>query len=266
MSSWSRTARSTCVPFLTPMFGIGLAAMAAARAQTPPRPPTLLEKPPARSDAQVPSAVTGQPPRLKATPLPAADAGTGISLTCPPNAAPAAMSTDVRSSGWLIRASWAPIVEVRVVDPASVNAGAVVECVYGYTKGSIGGSMPLFVLSRSVGPGVTASACLVKGETVTCGSSTTLRCPPRLAHMGTDRVRGTDWTFETGWPSGFMQASVADPPSSGAGAVVDCAYGPIDVTIAPMVVAFTLRRNLGAGIEARMCSVDQAARTVTCKR
>jgi hypothetical protein len=236
------------------------------RAQTAlPRPQGApLEKVQPQPSAPAPSAVTGQPSLLQARPLPAGTQGQAISVTCPASAAPAAVSTDARSSGWLVRASWAPFMQVRIADPASANAGAVVECVYGHTKNSIGGSMPMFLLSRNAGAGIKASACTVSGDTATCAGGGTLRCPARSAHVGTDRIQGADWTFETGWPSGFMQAKVADPPSTGAGAVVDCAYGPMDVTTTPTVVAFTLRRNLGAGIDRRKCAADPASRTVTC--
>jgi hypothetical protein len=236
------------------------------RAQTlPPSLPALLEKPQARPASREPSLVdhssTQQTKPVKQRAL-----GEPISVTCPPNAAPIGQSDDPRASGWQVRASWAFFLYVDVKNPASMNAGAVVNCWYGYTRGSLGGVIPMFELTRNVGAGIKAADCTVAGENVTCAGGVSLRCPPRSAHIGSDRIGGTDWLFETAWPQAHMRTKVGDPASMNAGAVASCEYGPVDVTRTPMVQTFTLRRNLGAGIEASMCVTDQASRTVTCAR
>lgn len=247
------------------------------RAQPLPAPAPVAPPPASGSVGYVPpppQGATGStappPPQsgVVAAPPPAADGqGQAITVTCPPNASPYAVSTDAQSRGWLIRTSWAPFLDVRVINPASLNAGAVVVCVYGYKRGSLtGGPMPMFSLAQNLGAGTKAAACAVNGETVTCAGGKTLRCPPNRTQVGEDLIQGNRWLFLTASPSRFMHATVKDPASSNAGAVVDCYYGPIDITMTPTAAVFHLQRNVGPGIEAGMCAADVATRTAICKR
>lgn len=228
-----------------------------------PRPAEPLRKVEPQSPALEYKAVQDRSQRLQSRSRPAAGQGQAITVTCPPNASPYAVSTDAQSSGWTIGTTWSPFLDVSVANPASLNAGAVVNCVYGHKRGTISDSMPMFKLSKNVGAGINAATCSINGDTATCAGGKTLRCPPPRSHIGADHVQG--WTIQTGWPSGFMHATVTDPASTNAGAVVSCFYGPIDIRMTPTVV-FTLRRNFGPGIEAGMCAVDVATRTATCKR
>ena len=85
-------------------------------------------------------------------------------------------------------------------------------------------------------------------------------CRPNLADGGVS-VDNPGWSLQTSWAT-FMRATVTDPGTKTAGAVLSCEYGypsndgqyPSDIKV--------LSINAGAGIKASMCSVS--GNTVRC--
>lgn len=185
-----------------------------------------------------------------------------ISVTCPAHANEAGSSS--RVPGWSFDWAWAPYMGLDVVNPASMNAGASLQCLYGYPRQSASYPQHLLTLRKSAGAGVTASMCTVSGNTVNCKGIAPITCPSPGGEIGPSRA-GTPWQFLTAWPGRFLRAQVKDPQSMNAGTSVQCVYGPEAPGSRPEVIV-TLSRSAGAGISADKCRMAPAQATITCSR
>jgi hypothetical protein len=188
------------------------------------------------------------------------DMAVPVTITCPPNGNETGRS---RHAGWNFETIWQVLLQTQVANPASMNAGTVVSCQYGDTEPPPRQAAELFTLKRNAGPGITAAMCAVAGGTFNCQGGLSFACPPNYTGDVASSARRPGWTVATTGAFPLLRASATDPPSMGAGTVLQCVYGTPANVPRPRTL-FTLSQNAGAGTTAAACKVN--APSVTCTR